>query len=130
MLHSITQQFSQIFATIITELFHSACLFYCLQHVQLSFNCMLYVGESPCSLSQNTLNSSIMFISHIYKQRYEVDDHEVAILVPGPNQFRGHCQVPTSCSDINKSFQHMFSCQNATKRLILPCGSEGCIKIQ
>ena len=80
MFHSGTQQFTHGFSTLFTDSLKLMSLTnYCLQRVQ--FYCMLYVTDSPYSVSQNTLNSSIMFISHIYKQYNEVDDHEVAILV-------------------------------------------------
>jgi len=69
MFHSITQQFSHWFATMFTDSLKLMSLTnYCLQRVQ--FYCMLYVNDSPYSLSQNMLKSSIMFISHIYKQYY------------------------------------------------------------
>jgi len=73
------QCFSHWFVTVFTDSFKLMSLTdYCLQRVQ--FHCMLYVTDSPCFLSQNTLKSSIMFISDIYKQYNEVDDLEVAIL--------------------------------------------------
>ena len=78
--YSVAKCSIQLFSSSLTDLLQ--CLFYyCLQRVQFWFYCIRYIADSPYSLSQNTLKSSIMFMSHIYKQYHEVDDYEVAILV-------------------------------------------------
>jgi len=73
MFHSGTQQFTHGFTDSLKLM---SLTNYCLQRVQCY--CVLYVTYSPYSLSQNTLKSSIMFISHTYKQYNEVDDYEGA----------------------------------------------------